>query len=575
MYFSTSLHRVRLLVAGFLMFSAVCSTGQLQAQGGQMGETVLAVAAAPADAPKKRGPNHPWIELTNLKKGSDGPFPTLEVDYNITQGEGIGMFSLVVKSENGRGGASIHTFGRKQGTISLRSFGFRTFPDNIEVWAEADAGFGPFTDKAGYKVSKSLSLGAVGQLTYAREWRPEEQKAYELAEKAKAPPPPAPAGFVMVDAKTQPLLPGMPVLATWMAEWEDAELINVAEHQLTVKWSKEVAGRPALSTMLRPRTAVASEILSQGKTKPSQFQPSVKTLPSGTLALDENLVPLTDAIEVLPGTPLKAEWAGKWETVTVTGKKRGDAIPINWDMQKAWNEDRKIAMLAIENSVIERLKQPDAKEFYAARLEEADVPKVRASGPVKNYPISLALPRNTAKLKDDLFVPEGTKLGAVWGNKWYELTVLNDSEEGPVECHWENFGGNWNELIDRNSLAISKADESKLRAAAKKRDAEESEEEEKSAIGKVTPQSTKGPAAPAAPAKAGEFEVILDSVGSSKVRVAKVVMEITKLELKDALELAAELPIPLKSGLSRSEADALLKKIEAAGGKGTVQAAEK
>jgi hypothetical protein len=421
MYFSTSLHRVRLLVAGFLMFSGVFSTVQLWAQGGgQMGETVLAVAAAPADAPKKRGPNHPWIELTNLKKGSDGPFPTLEVDYNITQGENLGMFSLVVKSENGRGGASIHTFGRKQGTISLRSFGFRTFPDNIEVWAEADAGFGPFTDKAGYKVSKSLSLGAVGQLTYAREWRPEEQKAYDLAEKAKAPPPPAPAGFVMVDAKTQPLLPGMPVLATWMAEWEEAELINVAEHQLTVKWSKEVAGRPALSIMLRPRTAVASEILSQGKTKPSQFQPSVKTLPSGTLALDENLVPLTDAIEVLPGTPLKAEWAGKWETVTVTGNKRGDAIPINWDMQKAWNEDRKIAMLAIENSVIERLKQPDAKEFYAERLEEADVPKVRASGPVKNYPIRLALPSKTTKLKDDLFVPEGTKLGAVWGNKWYE-----------------------------------------------------------------------------------------------------------------------------------------------------------
>lgn len=542
------------LVTGNLVPIAV-AWAQAVAQNLQMGETVLSADRAPADAPKKRGPNHPWVEISNLRKGSDGPWPTLQVDYKVTAGD-VGSFTMVVKSDKGRSGASIHTFGKKQDTIHLRSFGFQSFPDNLEVWMEAEAGFGPFANNAGYKVSKSLTLGAVGQLTLAREWRPEEKTAYELSEKAKAPPPPPPAGFVVVDANTSPLLPGMPVLATHMAEWHEAEMLSVAPHQVTVKWSKPLTGRPEMATMARPRVAIATTTLETGKTAPTTFKPSVATLVNGTLAITDDLVPLTADINVLPGTPLKAEWGGRWDTVTATGKPRGDEVPITWDNWKGWNENRKLAMLAVEKSVVERLKQPDAATFYAKRLEELDHKVAsRPQTPARDYPMRLALPKNATRLKDKFMVPEGTRLGAVWGSRWHELTVLSDSEEGPVECRWDGFGGNWVEWINRGSLAITKTEETKARNAAKKMAEDE---------------ATETSAASSKPAGGG-YEIVLESVGASKIKVAKVVMEIAGLELKDALELANELPIPLKSSLTEDAAKALQKKIEAAGGKAKVQ----
>ena len=63
-----------------------------------------------------------------------------------------------------------------------------------------------------------------------------------------------------------------------------------------------------------------------------------------------------------------------------------------------------------------------------------------------------------------------------------------------------------------------------------------------------------GAAAPAAEEKT-EFDVILASFGAKKLDVIKAVREITGLGLKDAKDLVAAAPKPIKEGVSKDEAE--------------------
>ncbi|GAB4544060.1 MAG: 50S ribosomal protein L7/L12 [Thermodesulfovibrionia bacterium] len=61
------------------------------------------------------------------------------------------------------------------------------------------------------------------------------------------------------------------------------------------------------------------------------------------------------------------------------------------------------------------------------------------------------------------------------------------------------------------------------------------------------------------------FDVILSSAGDKKIQVIKVVRELTGLGLKEAKELVDTAPKPLKSGVSKEEADAIKAKLEEQG----------
>ncbi|HEX6827666.1 MAG TPA: 50S ribosomal protein L7/L12 [Burkholderiales bacterium] len=76
-------------------------------------------------------------------------------------------------------------------------------------------------------------------------------------------------------------------------------------------------------------------------------------------------------------------------------------------------------------------------------------------------------------------------------------------------------------------------------------------------------------AAPAAAAAAveekTEFTVVLKAAGENKVNVIKAVREITSLGLKEAKDLVDGAPKPVKEGVSKADADAILKKLIDAG----------
>ena len=74
-----------------------------------------------------------------------------------------------------------------------------------------------------------------------------------------------------------------------------------------------------------------------------------------------------------------------------------------------------------------------------------------------------------------------------------------------------------------------------------------------------------GADAGAAAAEKDEFDVELVSAGSSKVKVIKVVREITGLGLKEAKEVVDGAPKVIKEGASKAEAEEIKAKLEAEG----------
>ena len=75
------------------------------------------------------------------------------------------------------------------------------------------------------------------------------------------------------------------------------------------------------------------------------------------------------------------------------------------------------------------------------------------------------------------------------------------------------------------------------------------------------------PAAAEAAAEKTEVDVVLADFGAEKIKVIKVVREITGLGLGDAKALVESAPATIKEALSKDDAEAMKKQIEEVGGK--------
>lgn len=93
--------------------------------------------------------------------------------------------------------------------------------------------------------------------------------------------------------------------------------------------------------------------------------------------------------------------------------------------------------------------------------------------------------------------------------------------------------------------------------------------EEKFGVSAAAPMMMAGPgvagaAAPAAEEKT-EFSVILKAFGAEKIKVIKVVRELTNLGLKEAKELVEGAPKPVREGISKDDAAAAAAKLKEVG----------
>jgi large subunit ribosomal protein L7/L12 len=62
-----------------------------------------------------------------------------------------------------------------------------------------------------------------------------------------------------------------------------------------------------------------------------------------------------------------------------------------------------------------------------------------------------------------------------------------------------------------------------------------------------------------------EFDVVMTSFGAEKIKVIKEIRGITGLGLADAKALVEKVPVPVKEGVSKEDAEALKAQLEAVG----------
>ena len=91
------------------------------------------------------------------------------------------------------------------------------------------------------------------------------------------------------------------------------------------------------------------------------------------------------------------------------------------------------------------------------------------------------------------------------------------------------------------------------------------------AVAVAGPAAGGGAGAAAAKEQQTEFTVMLNAAGDNKVNVIKAVREVTSLGLKEAKDLVDGAPKAVKEGVSKADADAVLKKLIDAGAKAEIK----
>lgn len=89
--------------------------------------------------------------------------------------------------------------------------------------------------------------------------------------------------------------------------------------------------------------------------------------------------------------------------------------------------------------------------------------------------------------------------------------------------------------------------------------------EEEFGVSAAAPMAVAGGGAAAVVEEQTEFDVILTNAGAQKIKVIKVVREITGLGLKEAKDLVDGAPKPVKEAVAKEEAEAIKAKLEEVG----------
>jgi large subunit ribosomal protein L7/L12 len=89
--------------------------------------------------------------------------------------------------------------------------------------------------------------------------------------------------------------------------------------------------------------------------------------------------------------------------------------------------------------------------------------------------------------------------------------------------------------------------------------------EEEFGVTAAAPTAAAGPVAAAVVEEKTEFDVILMAAGAEKIKVIKVVRELTGLGLKEAKDLVDNAPKPVKEQISKQDADAIVEKFKETG----------
>lgn len=436
---------------------------------------------APDDAPQ--------YQLSNLRV-ADGGLGGLQkvvlVDFKRTRAGG-GQVVLVGRTVNGQ--FQLQEFGRSKfdadsGTVLLDGgIGLRSLHnESFELWLQQRAFLsGP---NQAYMVSNSVVKGNLNSTTAARAWTDQERATYAENKKSNTPPAQLPADHVEVESIDK-LVPGMPVLAGWKGDWAPAEIISVQLMTGLVTLKYEKHPDPLVQRPLAKWIAAKPAILAEVASDPTKFEPTVRTLPGGSLAIPAKTSEVIDDTPLVVGTPLLFEQFTRWESVCVVELKDDGKVKIGWkDRPPVWDRDVSRSSLLISETTLAKLAKPEAAKeltaaFAAAREKHSAGPGGNhfptAGAPTRpdfgrrlqNYPIRIGLLKNTQIVSAELPLEVGTPLAACWGSRWYSVKVLAVNDDGTVRIHWDDYGDPWDGDIKREQLIIENKTVRKLTSKAK------------------------------------------------------------------------------------------------------------
>jgi hypothetical protein len=302
----------------------------------------------------------------------------------------------------------------------------------------------------------------------------------------------------------------MPVKVGRYGKWVDAEALT-SDAIITVK----ISDSESLRTMKRDGwIAIEPSVLQKGASSPGSFQPSANVIPGTTEILPQGYAVVTEAMNLVPGTPVRAIWLNTLSDATVVSVE-GKLVMTHYDGQ-ASAFDKKVdrSALVISNETIAELDKPGAAERFrdripkvqpidngmdiqakideqakkneaeAKRIEEMVQRNLAAANNgfpstggldnglpalpllLQNNPIDIPIPKEAELVPLDFPLPRGTKLAVCWGRKWNYVTVLKDNKEDTIPVHWDDRPPASDGLIHRTQLIIRRSDLKKLRIKA-------------------------------------------------------------------------------------------------------------
>ena len=202
------------------------------------------------------------------------------------------------------------------------------------------------------------------------------------------------------------------------------------------------------------------------------------SLPIGHLKIRPNT-------KLVPGTPLKLDVDGDWTAVTVKDIQPTGSILVVRDDQPQIEIRCKESQLAIRPATQHDLERGDARRKFAENLEKitrdrpdslptttapdrlpTNTPKAArdrsTTRPAKSYPSRSPIPDDSEKVAADTPIPQGTKLRIEWGGRWRPVTALDDSSDGPIRVHWDEYSSTWDEPVNREGIIIDRKTQAKL-----------------------------------------------------------------------------------------------------------------
>jgi hypothetical protein len=221
---------------------------------------------------------------------------------------------------------------------------------------------------------------------------------------------------------------------------------------------------------------------------------------------------LTDAMPIVPGTPVRAQFHEKFVDATIVSIEGNQLMTHDDSQPSAFDKKLPRSSIVIAQSTLDELSKPGAAESFKGRVpkkssQEEEMENLikqnereskriqeqvernlaeaqkRMSSPSglpdaaafpalplmkQSNPIDIPIPKEAEGLPLDFPLPRGTKLAVCWGKRWNWVTVLSDCKDEDVPIHWDDRTSDFDCLVHRTQLIIRRLDLKKLRIKAAK-----------------------------------------------------------------------------------------------------------